>query len=94
MAQRIYIVAYDISDRKRWRRVFGVLHRKAEHRQLSVFLIKTDAKGAARLAATLQKLIDPKTDSVLIAPLGRGDDDRMIELGVSGPYPGARVAII
>lgn len=94
MAQRLYIVTYDISDPKRWRRVYGVLHRKAEHRQLSVFLLKSDAKGVARLAATLAEMIDPRSDSVLIAPVGRGDGDRMIELGISGPLPGAKIAII
>ena len=94
MAQRLYIVTYDISCPKRWRRIFATLHRKAEHRQLSVFLLKTDAKGVARLAANLDRLIDPKADSVLIAPIGRGGGDRMIELGIPGPIPGAQLVII
>lgn len=94
MVQRLYIVAYDISSPKRWRRVFAALHRKGEHRQLSVFLVKTDARGVARLAATLQDLIDPETDSVLIAPVGRGEGDRMVELGIPGPSPGAKLVIM
>lgn len=93
MPHRLYIVTYDISSPKRWRRVYAHLHKLGEHRQLSVFLVKTDARGLDRLAARLEGLIDPKTDSILIAPVGRGEADRMVELGLPGPSPGAQLVI-
>ena len=94
MSQRLYIVSYDIHDRKRWRRVFTLMERRGEHRQLSVFLVKTDRVGLRSLIRALNERIDAEEDSVVIAPVGRGVDDRMTELGVKGPMPGAEVLII
>ena len=35
MDERMYIIAYDISDPKRWRRVFKLMHGYGEWLQLS-----------------------------------------------------------
>jgi Uncharacterized protein predicted to be involved in DNA repair len=35
--ERLFIVTYDISDAKRWRRVFKVMHGYGEWLQLSVW---------------------------------------------------------
>jgi len=94
MARRLYIVSYDIRSPKRWRRVFARMKRAGSHRQYSVFLVKTDAKGLKTLATDLEQLIDPRVDSILLAPLGRGPADRMTELGVKGEMPGAQLLII
>ena len=37
MDERLYVVAYDIADQKRWRRVFKAMHGYGEWLQLSVF---------------------------------------------------------
>ncbi|WP_298572034.1 CRISPR-associated endonuclease Cas2 [uncultured Aliiroseovarius sp.] len=94
MPRRFYIVSYDIRDRKRWRRVFALMDRRGEHRQLSVFLVKTDNSGLRSLVNALAEIIDPTEDSVIIAAVGRSTDSQMIELGAKGPMPGAEVLII
>lgn len=94
MGRRLYIVCYDICSPKRWRRVFTLMGQTGQHRQLSVFLVKTDRRGLKRLAGKLENLIDPDEDSVIIAPVGRGEANRLIELGMKGTMPGARVLIV
>lgn len=94
MARRLYIVCYDIRSPKRWRRVFALMDRSGLHRQLSVFLVKKDRRGMERLINDLDGLIDPDEDTVVIAPVGRGEVDRITELGVKGAMPGAQVLIV
>ena len=91
--RRLWVVTYDIRDRKRWRRVFRLMEKRGAHRQLSVFLVKADARGIRRLTADLARLIDPLADSVLIAPVDGGTAGDWQSLGLPGPVPGAKVVI-
>jgi len=94
MAQRLWIVSYDVSCPKRWRRVFALMKRKGVHRQLSVFLVRTDAAGQRRLLADLSRLIDPKVDSLLMAPIDVAGG-AVIAIGIpSPPLPGAAVVLV
>jgi len=81
MAQRLWIVSYDVSCPKRWRRVFALMKRKGVHRQLSVFLVRTDAAGQRRLLADLSRLIDPKVDSLRFYFLGSNWKHRVEHIG-------------
>lgn len=54
MDQRLYIVAYDISSPKRWRRVFKVMKGYGEWVQLSVFQCRLTARQQAELVALLE----------------------------------------
>jgi len=67
---RLYLVAYDISSPKRWRRVFKALKRIGNRQQLSVFTIMASAARAKRLKTHLEDLIDPDTDYIMIVDLG------------------------
>lgn len=67
---RLYLVTYDISSPKRWRRVFKALKRIGERKQLSVFMVQSSATRAQRLKAQLDSLIDPETDKIMIIDLG------------------------
>lgn len=67
--RRPFLVSYDIACPRRWRRVFARLKRAGEPVQLSVFVLRTDAAGAARLEAELRRLIDPAADRLMILPL-------------------------
>ena len=64
-----YLVSYDIACRKRWRRVFRLLHGYGEWVQLSVFRCRLDSRRRARMAADLHELIDTGEDRLLIARL-------------------------
>ena len=66
--ERVWI-AYDISDPKRWRRVFRRLHDFGAWRQLSVFEIETSETKIALMEESLKELIDPKADQIIILPV-------------------------
>lgn len=67
-----YLVSYDIACRKRWRRVFRLLHGYGERVQLSVFRCRLDPRRHARLVAELHRWIDPDEDRLLVARLAEG----------------------
>ncbi len=65
-----YIVTYDISDPKRWRKVFRLLLGFGEHVQLSVFRCDLDALQVARLVNALHQVIHHSEDQVILLRLG------------------------
>jgi CRISPR-associated protein Cas2 len=82
-SEHLYIVTYDISDPKRWRRVFGVMRGYGEWLQLSVFQCRLSAKRHAELIATLDGILHHVDDHLLSVDLGVADrvDPRVISLG-------------
>ncbi len=78
-AEHAYVVTYDISDPKRWRRVFKAMHGYGRWLQLSVFHCRLDGGRRAEMAMTLETLIDQEADHVLILDLGPADE---VELAV------------
>jgi len=85
MEEHLYIVTYDISDPKRWRRVFKLMNGYGEWLQLSVFQCRLSRRRHADLVATLDELILDDHDHVLMLDLGLADkvDPRVISLGKS-----------
>jgi CRISPR-associated protein Cas2 len=64
-----YIVAYDISDPKRLRKVATACEDFGYRKQLSVFLCRLSATDFVRLKARLYDLIHLEEDQVLFIPL-------------------------
>ena len=56
--ERLYLVTYDISDQKRWRKVFRVMNGFGHWVQLSVFQCRLAARRRADMTAKLDKLIE------------------------------------
>ena len=83
MEEHLYIVTYDISDQKRWRRVFKLMNGYGEWLKLSVFQCRLSRRRHAELVATLDELILDTHDHVLMLDLGLADkvDPRVISLG-------------
>ena len=81
--ERLYIVTYDISDVKRWRRVFKLMRGYGRWLQLSVFQCRLTARRRAELARRLEARISNSDDHVLILDLGPADkvDPRVESLG-------------
>lgn len=81
----IYIVAYDIRDQKRWRRVFKLMNGYGEWLQLSVFQCRLTRKRNAELVALLDGLIHHDEDHVIFIDLGPADkiEPRIVSLGQS-----------
>ena len=64
-----YIVAYDISDPKRLRKVATACEDYGVRRQYSVFLCRLSATDVVRLRSRLYDIIDLNADQVLFIPL-------------------------
>ncbi|HLD14231.1 MAG TPA: CRISPR-associated endonuclease Cas2 [Burkholderiales bacterium] len=85
MEEHLYIVTYDISDQKRWRKVFRLMNGYGEWLQLSVFQCRLSRRRHAELLATLDEVILREHDHVLMLDIGLADkvDPRVISLGKS-----------
>ncbi len=68
--RRCYLVAYDIADPKRLRRVFKTMKGYGAHVQLSVFQCDLPEMDLIRMKAALTEIIHHKEDQVLIIDLG------------------------
>ena len=82
-----YVVAYDISDDKRLRKVFQTMRSYGDHLQYSVFECQLTARDLARLRGDLAKIIHHDEDQVLFVDLGpaEGRGDRVIT-ALGKPY--------
>jgi len=80
MDDRLYIVTYDISNPKRWRRVFRVMQGYGDWLQLSVFQCRLSRRRRAELETRLRELIKSGEDHVLLIDVGPADK---IELAVA-----------
>lgn len=65
-----YIVAYDISDPKRLRRVHRTMRGYGDALQLSVFRCQLSASERVLMIEALTKIIHAREDQVLIVNLG------------------------
>lgn len=65
-----HIVAYDISEPKRWRKVFKKMHGFGDPIQYSVFRCDLSPKERAIMVAALDELIHHDEDRVMIVDMG------------------------
>lgn len=93
--ERLYVVAYDIADQKRWRRVYKIMQGHGTWLQLSIFQCRLTARRRAELAARLDEAIHHREDHVVIIDIGPAEsvDPRIESLGKSYAAP-ERTAII
>lgn len=94
--ERLYIVAYDISEPKRWRHVFKAMKGYGHWLQLSVFQCRLTARRRAEMAARLESLIESAEDHVLIMDLGPAERvDPLVEsLGKGYAAPVRQATIV
>lgn len=71
--ERLYIIAYDIADQKRWRRVFKIMKGYGRWLQLSLFQCRLTARRKAELAGRLDREIKPGEDHLVIIDIGPAD---------------------
>lgn len=65
-----YLVAYDIADQARWRRVYRVLHGHGDPIQLSIFICWLSATEQKLLEERLVGLLNLKEDRLMFAHIG------------------------
>lgn len=80
-AMDTYLVAYDICDPKRLRKVARVCEDFGLRRQYSVFLCRLAPVHLAQLKSRLYDIIDLRRDQVLFVPLCPGCAENMETLG-------------
>ncbi len=66
----LYIVAYDVTDDKRWRKVFKLMQGYGDHLQYSVFRCELSDRERVELIEKLTKVVKHDEDQVLFFPLG------------------------
>lgn len=93
--ERLYIVTYDVSDPRRWRRLFRTVKGYGEWLQLSVFQCRLTARRRAELAARLEQIIHHRDDHVLILDLGPADKVELMVESLGRDYrPIERRAVV
>ena len=80
-----YLVSYDVGCRRRWRRVFRLLHGYGEWVQLSVFRCRLDPRRRKRMETELRDMMEPAEDRLLIARL---DEDELPDSDTVAASPG------
>jgi len=81
-ARQLQLLAYDIADPRRLRRVARLCERYGLRVQASVFLVELDQAQAVRLAAEMARLVHPQEDSVRYIPVCPRDLARSRGLGL------------
>lgn len=67
--QHWYLIAYDVREPRRLRRVHAYLRKRALAMQRSVFIIQTDSAGLTALEAGLRELVDARADDLRRYPI-------------------------
>lgn len=87
MHEHLWLFAYDISDRRRWRRAHRLLLAHGEPLQLSVFSVRATPSRADQVLDGLAAMVDPKHDRVVRVDLGSvaTGDQRVRVVGSRSP---------
>lgn len=72
--EHAYLVCYDISDPRRWRKVYSAMKGFGEWLQLSVFHCRLTREKHLRMQDCLGELINRGEDHLLIIDLGPADN--------------------
>jgi CRISPR-associated protein Cas2 len=94
--RQTYIVAYDISDPKRLRKVFKTMKGYGEHVQLSVFRCELTHRQLVELRTHLGDIIHHDKDKVLFVDVGPEDGRAGTSISALGQayHPPERCAVV
>ena len=79
--RRRYLIAYDIRDPARLRRVCKVMEANGERLQYSVFICDLTKTELIHLRAASEKIMNLAEDSVVIVDLGNLGEDKFTFVG-------------
>ena len=71
--RRVYIVSYDISDPRRWRKVYKTVRGFGKRLQYSVFRCELLPEDKVRLVAKVEEILHHEQDKLIIVDLGPAD---------------------
>lgn len=84
--ERTYLVAYDISDRRRWRRVFRAMQGFGKWIQLSIFQCRLSGRRRAELESRLREFVKNGEDHVLLIDIGPADRTNLAIESLGKPF--------
>lgn len=87
MARRRFLIAYDISDPQRLRRICKTMEEYGERLQYSVFICDLSRSELLHARATVESQMKLTEDSVVIVDLGDTDSARFTFIGQRRPLP-------
>ena len=93
--RRCYLVCYDISDQKRWRRIFRAMKGYGEHWQYSVFFCVLKEIDRVRMQSELEAELNLKADQCIIINLGADEETAREAVAVLGEsLPKAQTGVV
>lgn len=87
MARRRYLIAYDIRDPQRLRRICKLMEAHGERLQYSVFICDLSRGELAQLTTRSEEIMHLGLDSVVIVDLGDVSDARFTFIGWRADLP-------
>jgi len=84
--EHTYIVTYDISDKRRWRRVFKAMNGFGEWLQLSVFQCRLSKRRRAEMEMRLRELVKAGHDHVLVVDIGPADGAKVVVTSIGKTF--------
>lgn len=95
MSRRRYLIAYDISNDKRLRRVISIMERYGERLQYSVFLCDLTGAERAEWEMDIRSAIKTTEDSVVTIDLGPlGSSAKLQTIGTARRLPSSGATIV
>ena len=94
MARRRYLVAYDIREPRRLRKVCKTMEEYGERLQYSVFISDLSRSELIHMRAQVERHMDLSQDSVVIVDLGDVDTARFTFVGQRRELPEHGATII
>jgi CRISPR-associated protein Cas2 len=95
VARRRYLVAYDIRDERRLRRIAGCMEGFGTRIQYSVFVCDLSDREKVIMRGDIEGLMKASEDSVMLIDLGQaGDSSRFLFLGHHEKLPASSAVII
>ncbi|PKZ41574.1 CRISPR-associated endonuclease Cas2 [Kytococcus schroeteri] len=94
MARRRHLIAYDIADERRLRRVVKVMESYGERLQYSVFLCDMSPGGLARWRSEILDVIDLSVDSVVVIDVGSPGQEDLTVIGAPRTLPRSGAMIV
>ncbi|MDR1078687.1 MAG: CRISPR-associated endonuclease Cas2 [Propionibacteriaceae bacterium] len=81
------LAAYDISEDRRRARVAATLQRWGDRIQLSLFLCRLETDQLPELIHAVKSIIDPQTDSFMVARQCAHCWEGLTTIGQTSPHP-------
>jgi CRISPR-associated protein Cas2 len=84
--EHLFIVSYDVTDPKRWRRVYRTMRGYGVWVQLSVFQCRMSKIRLLQMEAALGEIVNRQEDHVLMLDLGPADTVKPRVSSIGKPF--------